>query len=126
MAKKEGKKKISKEQESSDTISSVKTAVKEVISSNVIGHVKSYMKDLAHQAQDIAYQTERKVLENLFAATGILIGGVFIVLAVVFFINDFFMLDRHWGFLIVGLALVAVSLIYKRKIEKTKYYNFRR
>lgn len=112
--------------ESKSALNSIKSALSESISSNLLGHIKRYMKDIAHKVQDIAYQTEKKILDNLFASIILLVGLIMIVISIVFFINDFFGLDRYWGFFIVGLILIIFSLLYKRKIEKTKYYNFER
>lgn len=112
--------------EGKSAINSIKSLLSESISSNIVKHIKSYMKDIAHKVQDIAYQTEKKILDNLFASIILLVGLIMIVISMVFFINDFFGLDRYWGFFIVGIILIICSLVYKRKIEKTKYYNFER
>jgi predicted ABC-type sugar transport system permease subunit len=84
------------------------------------------MKDISHQVQDIAYQTEKKLLDNLFAAIVLLVGLIMLIIAIVFFINDFFGLNRYWGFFIVGLIMIISALLYKKKIDSTKYYNFER
>ncbi|MCX6707246.1 MAG: hypothetical protein NT001_03850 [Candidatus Woesearchaeota archaeon] len=104
----------------------LKSALSGSITSILVHQLKAYMKDIARQVQDIAYQTEKKILDNLFASIILLVGLIMIVIAIVFFINDFFGLDRYWGFFIVGLVLIIISLLYKRKIDNTKYYNFER
>jgi uncharacterized membrane protein len=105
---------------------SLKSALSGPVASSLVHQFKNYMKDIAHKVQDIAYQTEKKVLDNLFAAIILLVGLIMIVIAIVFFINDFFGLNRYWGFLIVGLIMIISALLYKRKIDNTKYYNFER
>ncbi|MBD3313341.1 hypothetical protein GF345_02775 [Candidatus Woesearchaeota archaeon] len=106
--------------------SEIKDAIKDAFAANVLVQAKEYMKDLAHRAQEVAYHTEQKILENLFAGIILFVGSVMIIMAVVYFINDYFLLDRYWGFLIVGLVLVVIALFYKRKIERTRYYDFER
>lgn len=106
--------------------SEIKSIIKDAISTNLISHAKTYMKDFAHKAQEVAYQTEKKIVENLFAGAVMMMGFALIVIAVVYFVNDFFDLDRYWGFLIIGLILIVFSFIYKRSIEKRKYYKFER
>lgn len=108
------------------TLDKVKSAIKHAISDNLVSVVKLHLENITHRIQDIAYHTEKKILDNLLAAVIMIIGIIMITLAAAFFITDYFSLSRYWGFLIVGLVLVIISLIYKRRIEKTKYYNFER
>ena len=90
MAKKEGKKESKADSEGeSGTVSSIKAAVREVVSANILGHAREYLQNLTHQAQEIAYQTEKKILDNLFAGIILAAGSLLLILAVVFFINDF-------------------------------------
>lgn len=114
------------EKKEGNTLDKIKSVVKQAVSDNLINAVKSHLKNITHKVQDIAYQTEKKILDNLFAEIVMLAGLILITLSIVFFIIDYFVLERYWGFLIVGLVLVIISLIYKRKIEKTKYYSFER
>ena len=84
---------------------------------------KFLVDEVVHHAQDIVYQTERKLIDNMIVAVVLLVGIIMLVLAAVFFMTDFLGLQRYAVLLILGLVLVIGALIFKRKIEKTKYYN---
>jgi len=122
MAKKEGN---AKEKPSNwvDTL-------KETLSTFLIDQVKSRARELieefVHKAQDIIYQTEKHVIDNFSAAILALAGFILVVVAFAYFMMDFFKMQKYWGFLMAGLILIIVSLIIKKTVEKTKYYDFGR
>lgn len=105
-------------------------SVKEIISSLVVDKLKegarSLIEEFIHKAQDIIYQTEKRVIDNFSAAVLALAGFILIVLAFAYFMIDFFKIQRYWVFITAGLILIIVSLIIMKRVEKTKYYNFGR
>lgn len=104
----------------------IKSALSSKFASTIKDNLKELIHEIIHKAQDIAYQTERKILDNLIAAVVFLFGIVMVVLAAAFFLIDRYGLERYWAFLIIGLIMLFISILFKRKIDKTKYYNFER
>ena len=106
----------------------IKDSIKSVLESTLVAQLKEGAKflveELVHKGQDIVYQTEKKIVDSLVAAVILLVGIVMIILAVTFFLTDFFRLERYWSFLIVGLVLIIAAILFKKRIEKTKYYSF--
>lgn len=98
-------------------------AIKKIFSSQLVPVVKSGLKNIVKKAQDIVYQTEKKIIENLLAAIILITGFIFMVVGVAFFINDYFGLSTYWGFLIIGLLLMVIAYIFKMHINKTKFYK---
>jgi hypothetical protein len=84
---------------------------------------KFLVDEVIHHAQDIVYQTERKIIDNMIVAVVLLVGIIMLVLAVVFFMMEVLGLPKYASLLILGLVLIIGALLFKRKIDKTKYYN---
>lgn len=84
---------------------------------------KVLIEEVLHKGQDIVYQTERKIIDNMIVAVVLLVGIIMIVLSIVFFMVEVLELPKYASFLVLGLILIIGALIFKRKIEKTKYYN---
>lgn len=84
---------------------------------------KALIEEVIHKGQDIVYQTERKIIDNMIVAVVLLVGIIMIVLALAFFLVEVLQLTKYASLLIIGLVLIIGALIFKRKIDKTKYYN---
>lgn len=101
----------------------LKDQIMGAVTSNVIPYLKEGVKGIVKKAQDAIYHTEKKIMENLLMAAILIIGFIFILVGVVYFINDYFALDSYWGFLIMGLILMIIAYFFRKHIEKTKYYK---
>lgn len=108
MAKKEGK-------------STVRQILDSLVSSAILDNLKSAAKDLLKQAQKTAYLTEQKIMENIAVGVFLLLGIIFISISLVMFINQAFNLENQWGYMIMGLIIIIISLLYKQHIDKTKF-----
>ena len=122
MAKKEEEKKKKPEK----LIDSVKETFSSLIADKLKEGARALAEELIHKAQDIIYQTEKRVIDSFSAAVLALAGFILIVLAFAYFMIDFLKIQRYWIFLIAGLILIIVSLIIMKSVERTKYYDFRR
>jgi len=98
-------------------------AIKKIFSSQLVPVVKEGFKSLLKKAQDIIYQTEKKIIENVLAAIILITGFIFMIVGIAFFINEYFDLSPYWGFLLMGLLLMVIAYIFKIHIDKTKYYK---
>jgi len=103
-------------------------SLKETLSSLVIDKIKERARELieefVHKAQDIFYQTQKSMMDNFSATVMALAGFLMIVMALAYFMIDYLKLQKYWSFLAAGAVLLIVSLILRKRIEKTKYYNF--
>ena len=84
---------------------------------------KVLIEEVLHKGQDIVYQTERKIIDNMIVAVVLLVGVIMLVLSIIFFMVEVLELPKYASLLILGLILIIGALIFKRKIDKTKYYN---
>jgi len=109
-------------------INKIKESILSVLESSLVDKMKDgakgLLEELIHRIQDIAYQTEKKMIEKLIAALMMIVGVIFIILAITYFLTDFLRLQKYWSFLIVGLALIVIAFLLKIGTEKTKYYSF--
>ncbi|PIN86821.1 hypothetical protein COV19_03020 [Candidatus Woesearchaeota archaeon CG10_big_fil_rev_8_21_14_0_10_44_13] len=94
-----------------------------LVSASILPIIKDGISSLIKKAQDAIYHTEKKVIENIIMASIFAMGFVFIALALVFFINDYFSLAKYWGFLVVGMFMIFIAYAFKIHIEKTKYHK---
>ena len=99
----------------------LKKIISEVITGTVLSHIKETARNVIHKAQDIAYHTEKKILEFLSAAIILICGVIFIAVGSALLINNKLRLESHWGFLIVGIILIFVAFIGLNYFHKTKY-----
>lgn len=95
--------------------------VDKIVSSAVLGNLKKTAKDLLKEAQKTAYLTERKIIENLATAVFLLLGIIFVAISLVMFINKQFNLESQWGYLIMGLIIIIIALVFKQYINKTSF-----
>ena len=101
--------------------STVRQVLDSLVSSAILGNLKSAAKDLFKQAQKTAYLTEQKILENIAAGVFMLLGVVFVAISLAMFVNKQFNLDQQWGYLIIGLIIIIIALLFKQYINKTKF-----
>ncbi|MFO8016929.1 MAG: hypothetical protein R6U32_07555 [Candidatus Woesearchaeota archaeon] len=128
MAKKEDKKGSREREESTDKKKStgIKQEIISLVSSNITPLVKDGVQSMIRKVQDAVYHTEKKVVEDLLTAVILFAGLIFLAIGVAFLINNYFMLDRQWGFLIVGVLMLAGAYMMRAHTEKTRYMDRRR
>ena len=122
MAKKEGNAK----EKPSNWVDTLKETLSTFLIDKVKERARELIEEFVHKAQDIIYQTEKHAIDNFSAAILALAGFILVVVAFAYFMMDFFKMQKYWGFLMAGLILIIVSLIIKKRVEKTKYYDFGR
>lgn len=100
--------------------------VKEVVSSSIVKNLKDHTKDFVQRGQEIIYQTTENVMERLFSTMLFSIGSILVIVAVALLIYENLGLSLGWSFLIMGLILLVISLLFKERIRRKKYYQFKR
>jgi membrane protein insertase Oxa1/YidC/SpoIIIJ len=101
--------------------SMVMDIVKKIVSSAILDNLKSTAKDILKQAQKTAYLTEQKIMESVAAGVFLFIGIIFVAISLVMFINKSFNLEQQWGYLIMGLIIIIIALLFKQYINKTMF-----
>jgi hypothetical protein len=86
----------------------------------VLAAVKSLGQGLAKEARHAVHQALQHVMDTLAAGAFLLLGLVFVAIALALLISDAFGLESHWGYLIIGLAVIIGSLLLKRRTD-TRY-----
>lgn len=100
--------------------------VKEVVSSSIVKNLKDHTKDFVQRGQEIIYQTTENVMERLFSTMLFSVGSILVIVAVALLIYENLGLSLGWSFLIMGLILLVISLLFKERIRRKKYYQFKR
>lgn len=110
------KKKSQKKEES--TLSTILKA----ITDGTLGFVKTYVVDttneLLHKAQDVAYRTGKTIAQYFFAGTILFIGFVLVMISLVLLVHEHYNISLGFSFLIWGLVLLVIGLIYNLIIQK--------
>jgi FtsH-binding integral membrane protein len=110
------KKKSTQKKES--TLSTILKA----ITDGTLGFVKTYVVDttneLLHKAQDVAYQTGKTIAQYFFAGTILFVGFVLVIISLVLLLQEHFDISLGFSFLIWGLVLLIIGLIYNVMIQK--------
>ncbi len=105
-----------------------KDSLKNTVSAVLLTHIKERTKEMVEhfvdEAQHVSHQIEKKFFENLFFVLLLVSGIIIVALAVVYFLTDSLGLPRHYGFLIIGIVVILISLIIKKQIDKAKHYAF--
>lgn len=101
----------------------VKEQIVDIATASIVPIIKDGIRGFMKKAQDAVYHTQKKVMDNFLMGSILLAGLLLIIIGAIYFINDYFSLDRYWGFLIVGVVLIIIALVFRKRIEKTKYYQ---
>lgn len=102
---------------------SIKGEILKAFMSNIAPLLREGVQGAIKKMQDVVYHTQKKVTEHVFASVTLMVGFIFIAIALILFINDYFMLPRYMGFAIVGCILVIIACLFRIYIGKTKYKN---
>ncbi|NOZ81283.1 MAG: hypothetical protein GXP63_06450 [DPANN group archaeon] len=100
--------------------------LKGIVSSSIVKNMKERSEDLVHHAQEIAYQTAENMMEKLFSAVLFGAGVLFIMIAITLLVVQYLDLTLGWSFLLMGLLLLVISLLFKGHIRQKRYYRFKR
>lgn len=103
-------KKISKIEETEDQpisfLSTFFQNLKDTLLTNVMSNIKENIKDKIKRV-------EKKVVRNITSYLFFFLGVIYLSISLVLFIEYYFGLNLFWGFLICGLLLMLISLIFK-------------
>lgn len=83
----------------------------------ILSAVKTLSQGFAREARHAIHQAVQHVMDNVAAGAFLLLGMVFVAIAIALLVSDAFGLKAHWGYLIVGLAVITGSLLYKRRSD---------
>jgi len=102
----------------------IKKFVQKIITTGVLIKLQNTIKNIVHKAQDVAYHTEKKLIQQLFAVSILFCGLIFLIIGLTLLINNIFKLQPQWGFIIMGGFMIIIALIFISYIRKTRVFKF--
>jgi len=111
------KKRVKKENKEEGGIVS---ALKDFSTGFLLGALKNTYTEFIETLQGYAYKTQERILEIFSLFIVMLCGLIFLLIGLVFLINEYVKLSWGWSFLIMGITLILISYLLKIQIIKKK------
>jgi hypothetical protein len=108
---------MAKKEEKSDW----KSFILDLVKGQIIGQIKERFDDFIKKVQNAIMITEKKLIRSFAALALVLIGIVFLVLGLVYFMIDSLGLSRSISFLGAGIVLILIAIILGQSARLLKY-----
>lgn len=86
-----------------------------IVKSSIFSGISNLVKDFKDKVQEFILRIEEKAIELFYASALFITGFIFISIALVLLLAEYFNLSRGWGFLIIGFILTIFALIIRNK-----------
>ncbi len=116
MPEREEKKKVKE----NGTLGRLKDVLIEKFSSIVLDNITEHLQNIIHKLQEVAYYTQRKIIEQFYVSGFFFAGCVFIAVALLFYLTDTMQWPRSNAALAIGVFLLIISGVMKQYVRKTR------
>lgn len=114
----------SKEEKKGNKEESVLAHIKDLLldkfATMLLGNLSDHVKHLIAKLQEVAYYTQRKIIEQFYVSGFFYAGCIFVVLSAVFFLMDTLQWSRGEAMFAAGVILLAASAGMKQYITRTR------
>ncbi len=101
------------------TLSRLKDVLIEKFSSIVMDNITEHLQNIIHKLQEVAYYTQRRIIEQFYVSGFFFAGCVFIAVAIMFYLTDALQWPRSNAALAMGAILLIVSGVLKQYVRRT-------
>lgn len=98
-----------------------KSSLVDVVKSQVIGRMKDYFDDMAAKVENAVVVTQKKVLRAIMSSAFMLLGIIFLILGLTFYVIDVLKYERSTVYLVIGLILILISVIFAQSAKLLRY-----
>jgi len=79
----------------------------------ILGRIRDTFTDVSERVQEKVFETLARLVRELYLICFTIISVIFVLLGIIFLINERLIASKGESFLIVGLVLLVIVLLYR-------------